>query len=70
MSHKLSARLDWVLSDISRQLVENSTDPEEKNCNCKELFKKLNNGEYPDNVDWIMCHQCDRIWVRKWQKAR
>ena len=70
MSHKLSARLDWVLSDIGRQLAENSDDPEERNCNCEELFKELNDREYPYDMDWIMCYRCGRIWVRKWQKAR
>ncbi len=69
MSHKLSARLDWVLSDLGRQLAENSDDPEDRECKCEELFKELNNHDYShDDFDWIMCHRCGRIWIRKWRK--
>lgn len=56
MSNKLSPKLNWEISKISHQLKDC-----EKDCNCNELDFSIK------SIDWMMCPDCQRIWVRKFK---
>jgi len=56
MSNKLSSKLNWVCSEISHQLKD-----DEKECDCKDLDFSIT------FADWMMCPDCQRIWIRKFK---
>lgn len=60
MNHKL-----WVLSEERSAIDIISKDPEDYNCTCDDLFKRLRKNHRDYDLDWIMCFKCGRVWVRK-----